>query len=122
MRRLCQPLTMTKHNDAPPIPIQAMAGDPMPARRRELYFRVIDTYQDIHAITHRLHFLDNHFPPNKLDQALAWLVLNGTVGAKFIRWFKEECKSSDLEMHRMLLSVIDNVALQPVIAGRNFKT
>ncbi len=94
----------------------------MTNRRRELYFRVIDNYPNVHAITFRLHFLDNHFPPNKLDRALAWLVLNGISGTKFLDWFKVECKSSDLEMHRLLVSVVDNADLKPVIAGRNFKT
>ncbi len=94
----------------------------MTTRRRELYFRIIDSYADIHPITHRLHFLDNHFPPEKLDKALAWLISNDTTGRKFVSWFTVECKGSDLEMHRLLLSAVDNQKLRPVIAGRDFRT
>lgn len=57
----------------------------------------------------------------KLDRALQWLVSNGITGIHFISWFKGECKGSDLEMHRLLLAGLDNSALKPIIAGRNFK-
>lgn len=100
---------------------EAPALEVISPRRRELYFRIIDTYPDIHPITYRLHFLNDHFPPNKLDRALTWLISNQTTGAKFVSWFKVECKNSDLEMHRLLLSAVDNDALKPVVAGRNFK-
>lgn len=93
----------------------------IPPQRRELYFRLIDNHPNLHAIAHRLHFLDSHFPPAKLDAALKWLTTNNVTGSRFVEWFKVECKNSDLEMHRLLLSVVDNGKLKPVIAGRNFK-
>jgi hypothetical protein len=93
----------------------------IPPRRRELYLKIVDMSVDYSLITHRLHFLDNHFPPHKLDAALEWLVANKITGQKFITWFKEECQYSDLEMHRRLLRVVDNAPLDRVVAGKNFK-
>lgn len=94
----------------------------MTARRRELFFRVIDNYADINAIGFRLHFLTDRFPSHQLDEALAWLVANNLTGPKFVEWFKTQCKNSDLEMHRFLLMVVDNSKLGAVIAGKNFRT
>lgn len=94
----------------------------IPAQRRTLYFKVIDGYSKLHLIAQRLHFLEDHFPPDKIDTALKWLVSNRLVHAKFVEWFKIECHNSDLEMHRKLLQVVDNAPLGKVIAGRNFKT
>lgn len=86
-----------------------------------MYFKVISDYSDLHAITQRLFFLDDHFPPNKLDSALRWLIKNHLVGKKFVQLFKVQCESSDLELHRFLLQVVDNTKLSPLIAGKNFK-
>lgn len=95
---------------------------PMTARRRDLYLRIVDNRSDVHPITLRLHFLENHFPYEKLDGALFWLVRNNYVGSKFIMWFRTECHSSDLEMHAKLLQIVNNEALAPVVAGKNFRT
>lgn len=95
--------------------------DSMPAIRRELYFRIIDGHPNLHAIGHRLHFLDEHFPPEKLQPALVWLVANNITGQVFINWFNQVCKQSDLEMHRLLISIVNNEAIGAVVAGKNFK-
>ncbi len=91
-------------------------------RRRELYFRVIDGHLDLHAIAQRLHFLEDHFPAHHLESAMRWLIANNITGGHFVRWFKGPCKNSDLEMHRLLLAILENTQLAPVIAGRNFIT
>ena len=93
----------------------------IPEHRRELYFRVINDLEDFHPITLRLFFLDDHFPLHKLDSALQWLIANGFVGKQFMGWFKTVCQSSDLEMHRLLLAIVDNLQLAPIIIGRNFR-
>jgi hypothetical protein len=93
----------------------------LPELRRELYLSVIDSYHDLHEIALRLHFLDNHFPLEKLDIALKWLVVNKITGGEFVAWFKYSCKGSDLEMHRLLLAIIDHLKLAPIISGRNFR-
>lgn len=93
----------------------------IPPKRRELYLRVLNNAQDIHPITHRLHFLDDHFPPNKIDTALTWLINNNFIGASFIAWWDGACKKSDLEMHRLLLAIVDNVGLNRIVMGQNFK-
>ena len=105
-KRLCQALTMQTE---------------IPRRRRELYFSIIDNHTDIHPITYRLYFLENHFPPHLLDTALKWLVSNDLKGKKFLRWFKEECGASDLEMHHRLLRRVNNEIPLAIIAGKNFK-
>lgn len=95
----------------------------IPDHRRELYFRIIDDYGvDFHLLAHRLHFLEEHFPLEKLDAALRWLINENFTGVRFVNWFKHSCKGSDLEMHRVLLAVLDHAQLAPVIAGRNFRS
>lgn len=97
------------------------AAPEIPPQRRELYLRIWDNYPKFHLITWRLHFIDGHFPPDKIDRALKWLIANRHTGAAFVRWFSIECKNSDLEMHRKLLEVVNNQGLERVIAGKNFK-
>ena len=95
--------------------------DELGPRRRELFFRIIDNYSDLHAITWRLHFLNSHFPPHQLDVALGWLVSNNVTGRNFVSWFKVQCQNSDLEMQRKLLEVVSNSGLVPIVVGKNFR-
>lgn len=95
--------------------------DDIPPHRRELYFRIINGEPDFHPITLRLHFLNDHFPVDKLDRALKWLVKNNVVGKIFLNWVRTQCNNSDLEMHSKLLAVVDNSQMLPLIAGKNFK-
>lgn len=94
----------------------------MSEKRRELYFKIIDHARDIHPITLRLHFLDNHFPLEKLDLALGWLVQHNYTGRSFLLWFEHVCKNSDLEMHRILLSIVEKAGLTHIVAGKNFRS
>lgn len=93
----------------------------IPNARRNLYLKIVDNYADYHAITNRLYFLDDHFPPNQLDDALKWLVSNNIRGRTFVSWFTHVCAASDLEMHRLLLAVLENLKPDRVIIGKNFK-
>lgn len=98
--------------------------DYIPPHRKQIYFRIIDNVsaQNLHPITLRLHFLEEHFPPNKLDEALIWLVKNNVTGLRFINWFNHQCKSSDLEMHARLIAIVDNNRIiERPIAGKTFK-
>ena len=90
--------------------------------RRNLFLRIVDNYPAVDEIALRLHFLDNHFPPQLLDSALKWLIANRVTGRKFVYWFKEDRMGSDLEVHRFLLRVVENQkGTLHVIAGKNFK-
>lgn len=100
---------------------QAVAMYPMTPLRRELFMRILNDEIEIHPIAMRLQFLQDHFPPDKLDSALRWLINNNLVGKRFVAWFQHVCRSSDLELHRLLLAVMANAKLAPVIAGKNFK-
>jgi hypothetical protein len=93
----------------------------IPPARREMYLRIVGNVTDVHPITHRLHFLDTHFPPNKLDKALSWLCKNNVTGDYFVKWFRQYCSNSDLEMVARLLRIVDNAPILPVVAGRNFR-
>lgn len=92
----------------------------IPERRREFYFRILNGEQNFNPITLRFHFLEDHFPKDKLDLALVWLIKNNVVGKAFLTWFKAQCHGSDLEMHSRLLSIVQNAAIAPIIAGKNF--
>jgi len=93
----------------------------IPPRRRELYFQIINGEQAFDPITLRLHFLNDRFPADKLDRALEWLIKNRIVGKAFIKWVHLDCHNSDLEMHRKLLTVVDNAPSGRVIGGKNFR-
>lgn len=107
-----------------------MVVDEMGPVRRELYMRILNGEKatlpgNVHnikfsIIATKLHFLDDHFPPKHLNKALIWLIENGIIGNAFIKWFNETCKT-ELEMHRLLLSIVENDVLKPIIAGQNFK-
>jgi hypothetical protein len=93
----------------------------MPPLRRELYHQIINGEKDFHPITLRLHFLNVHFPIDKLNLVLMWLVKNNIVGETFVNWFRVYCHNSDLEMHAKLLMVAENAPLAPVVAGKNIR-
>lgn len=93
----------------------------MTNKTRNLMMKIIDNHHDVHPVAMRLYFLFDHFPPNKLDKVLTWLVSNRLTGFSFVSWFNSECKGSDLEMHRFLLSVVDNLSLNRVISGKDFR-
>lgn len=95
----------------------------MPEFRRQAYLRILNDVKDFHPITNRLYFLDDHFPLDKLDVALQWLIDNRIIGRQFLMWFEQECQNSDLEMHRKLLTIVDNIkAIPMIVAHKNFRT
>ncbi len=102
--------------------MEAEFDDYIDPHRKELYFRVLNNTPHLTmAIAARLHFLQEHFPPHRLDTALGWLIRNELVGKVFLNWYQGQCGNSDLEMHRILIAVIDNAAIAPLYAGKNFK-
>jgi hypothetical protein len=114
----------------------AEINNPMTEVRRELNLRIVNGETDqiiLHQITRPLYFLDQYFPPKHLNKALIWLIEHGLIGKNFIAWYNAKtplklgkvthaagCCGSDLEMHRILLSVVENDVLKPLIAGKNF--
>lgn len=101
---------------------QKIDFEEIPPHRRELYLRILNDLTDFHPVTRRLHYLNDHFPLPKLDLALKWLIDSGFIGKVFMGWFKTVCQSSDLEMARILNSVVDNAFAGRLIAGKNFRT
>lgn len=93
----------------------------IPEERRALYFRILDREILINEIGPRLHYLEDHFPPNQLNDALKWLTSNNIVGPKFTSWYRVECKGSDLEMTTRLVAIVNNAPIAPLIGGKNFK-
>lgn len=90
--------------------------------RRDLYLRIVESKKDnVHPITMRLFFIEDHFPTEKVESALKWLIKNNYTGSKFVSWFNSECQGSDLIMHRKLLEIVNNEDVTKVIAGKNFK-
>ena len=98
--------------------------NPMTDARRQLNLRIHNDEIDpglSTKITTALYFLDQHFPPKHLTKALIWLIENNYIGRRFLAWYDHIAKGSDLEMHRLLLSIVENDVLKPIIAGKNFK-
>lgn len=90
--------------------------------RRDLYLRIVENKRDnVHPITMRLFFIEDHFPTDKIESALRWLIKNNYTGNSFVSWFSSECQNSDLIMHKKLLEVVNNENITRVIAGKNFK-
>jgi len=96
---------------------------PMSPLIRELYLRIVNDETDpgyLKAITLSLCFLHEYFPAHHLEKALIWLIRSNLIGRRFIQWHFAVAKRSDLEMQRLLLSVVENDVLKPIIAGKNF--
>ncbi len=104
--------------------------------RRELMLRIVNGImtERTHLITGPLYHLNETFPPKHLTKALVWLIEHNLVGENFINWYNNKCtysigstayadgcNGSNLELHRILLSVVQNTVIQKVIAGVNFK-
>lgn len=95
----------------------------MTPETRFKYLRVVGDHPDRHAIAHRLHYLDCHFPEHKLDAAITWLIRANLTGARFVQWVDGELHGSNLELHRELLKRIEhsNEKLRQIMAGRDFR-
>lgn len=97
----------------------------IPEKRRELYFTVFNGFS-INSTTgdlifYRLGFLNEHFPDDKIDKALRWLIDNHLTGPKFCDWFQGPCKGSDLQMHANLLTIVNNELALRIVARQNFR-
>jgi len=75
--------SMTKEQ-TPPIPFIA-------EYRRQLFFKIIDEFPNIHDIALRMYFLNDHFPPQLLDKALNLLITRRLIGVEFLAWFRNVC-------------------------------
>lgn len=62
------------------------------------------------TLTSALHYLDCHFPKEKIAPALDWLIANKIVGKKFLEYLAYECSNSYLELHARLLARVERLA------------
>lgn len=92
---------------------------------RKLMLNIIHNYSEFHEVTSCLYFLDTHFPENKLEAALKYLLAMGLKGDKFVQWFKFDCQGSALEMHRKLLTAVerptDKSEIRKVLAWKDMR-
>lgn len=74
-------------------------------------------------ITMRLFYLDSHIADQtKIDTGLKWLVKNKITGQAFIDWFNVDCKGSQLEMIRVLMSRIEGEKqLRRLFVGKDMR-
>lgn len=79
----------------------------MPTKLRDRYLKIWAGVTPVHAITLPLHYIDSHFPREKIILALDHLLKKGIVGTNFVEWFNTKCQSSHLEMHRELLKFVE---------------
>ncbi len=76
----------------------------------------------VHPVTSPLFYLDTHFPREKLDSALIWLIKNGLVGERFVALIHEQCAGSNLELLRYLLQKVEKTAdLRPLVAHKDVR-
>lgn len=76
--------------------------------KRKLYLEILDGLSPPHGVTTRLHYLDSHFPPNKILLALEYLISNKIKGRKFLEWYQTTCLNSDLTMMAELMRVVEH--------------
>jgi hypothetical protein len=69
---------------------------------RKLFLKICGNTPNLHSVAQRMYYLDLHFPPEKLESALNWLVRNNLTELRFVHWFDSDCAGSNLEMHRNL--------------------
>jgi hypothetical protein len=88
---------------------------------RVLMLKVWNGYQPHQRITNVLYHLYAHFPKDKLEKALRWLVRNGKKDSSFIA-FMNECGGTPLAVHKKLLHLVDNPSDHlRIVAGDNFR-
>lgn len=61
-----------------------------------------DGHSDIHRMAYFLEYIIFHMPEPKRSPALEWLIRNDLRGQKFLDFIKGDCKSSGLELIRLL--------------------
>jgi hypothetical protein len=93
----------------------------MSQERRKLYLSIWAGYEDTHSITTRFHYLDAHFPDEKLNAALNWLLRNQLTGKRFVEFVRAECFNSNLELHRKLLEKINVEKGVRILYGKDFR-
>ena len=92
-------------------------------KRRKLMLRIWGGVEPVHAITMPLYYLDLHFPQDRLDDALHWLIKNKYTGQNFVTFWRDRCAKSNLEMHRHIVQGLKkDDALKPIFAGKEFRT
>lgn len=69
-----------------------------------------------------LDYLCNVIPSDRITFYLSWLDKNDLRGKRFYDWFKSECKSSHIEMHKIIKSNLERLNLSDtkVIYGKDF--
>jgi len=91
----------------------------MSDKRRAAFLKVWDGYEPVHLVTNALYYIYSHFPEDKIDSALAWLIKNKKTGTQFVAfWY--ECGGSNLNLHAKLLSILANEKIR-IVAGRTFR-
>lgn len=88
--------------------------------RRAKFLKVWDGYEPVHLVTNALYYIYSHFPENKIDPALDWLIRNKKTGTQFVAfWY--ECGGSVLALHKKMLTILDKDKKLRIVAGRNFR-
>lgn len=104
--------------------VERMLDYPLTDEMRRLYLKVWAGHEPKHVIASRLHYLDCHFPGDKLKPAIRWLIQNGLTGARFVEFVNQDCSGSNLELHRMLLAILyrEHKKAVHILAGKDFVT
>jgi len=107
------------------IDIKQNARDAYPLKEkvRTLMLTIWNGDAKLESYAPAMHYLDCHFPENKIELALAWLVKNNLRGKRFTDYLEHDCGGSFLELHRKLLQQVEKATqdARRIMAGRDFK-
>lgn len=96
-----------------------MAHDIVFEFAKEKMLKVWDGYTRFEFIAKPLYFLYIHMPPAKFLASLDWLIAQRLCGQRFIDFYMLDCRHSDLELQRVLLSKVEKVSKERLFAGKD---
>lgn len=109
-------MSLLNPNDAYPIKNEV----------RKLMLTIYGDGANYDAFGTAMHYLDCHFPAEKLEAALSWLVRNKLTGKRFDQFLAHDCDGSRLELHKILLTKVEGLRgseakSRLVLAGNDFR-
>lgn len=98
-----------------------MSIQSVPGRITQKCFKIWAGATPITLISIPLEYLIFHFPAEKIEHALSYLIRKGITGKNFIEWYFTTCKSSNLEMQRELLRCVERECEQRKLTAKDLR-
>ena len=86
---------------------------------RDKMLEIWGGHEDMHRVLKPIHFIYLHMYPAKFLWSLDYLIAQGLVGKRFVDFYMDDCKGSDLEFQRYLLQKVTQESKAVLYAGKD---